>query len=172
MHLPVVKLSPIAAQFDTQETTRNRALSAPTPTPPPAGIAAPGPTQDGMAADCSRFWLVPGADTCESIAKRAGIAQDSLKYWNPALKDYCSGLELDVYVCVGRPDSAGGGGGGSGSATTPWTTSVAVPSASGTAVPTPLPTQTGMVQGCREFYYGQSGDGCWAIANANGIELS
>ncbi|KAG9255874.1 uncharacterized protein F5Z01DRAFT_521244 [Emericellopsis atlantica] len=143
-------------------TTRSSALSVPTPTPPPTGTAAPGPTQNGTAADCSRYWLVSAADTCESIAERAGIAQDSLKYSNPALKDDCSGLELDVYVCVERPDSAGGGDGSGPS-------SVAVTSASGTTLP---PMQTGMVQGCRKFYYVQSGDGCWANANANGIELS
>ncbi|KXJ88345.1 hypothetical protein Micbo1qcDRAFT_150822 [Microdochium bolleyi] len=163
-------------------TTRSTAVAAPTP-PPTGGSGPPGPTQDGIVSDCSSFWLVSTSDTCQSIAKKAGIVQDSLKYWNPALKDDCSGLKPDVYVCIGRPGSSSGGGGSSsstsasssaapsssGSATTAPT---ATPTASGTAVPTPLPTQTGMVQGCRKFYYVQSGDGCWAIANANGIELS
>lgn len=37
---------------------------------------------------------------------------------------------------------------------------------------TPTPVQEGMVSGCKDFYLVQSGDGCWAIANANGIELT
>jgi hypothetical protein len=28
-----------------------------------------------------------------------------------------------------------------------------------------------MVSGCKTFYKAVSGDGCWAIANANGITL-
>ncbi|KAH6867368.1 hypothetical protein B0T10DRAFT_419895, partial [Thelonectria olida] len=32
--------------------------------------------------------------------------------------------------------------------------------------------QDGMVKGCKEFYFVQTDDGCWAIANANGIDLN
>ncbi len=29
-----------------------------------------------------------------------------------------------------------------------------------------------MVSGCQQFYLAQSGDGCWAIANAHSIALT
>lgn len=165
-------------------TTRSKAASAPSPTNPPSGgNSAPGPTQTGIVADCSTYWLVSSTDTCESIAKRASISQDSLKQWNPALEANCGGLTPDVYVCVGRSGS-GGGGGSSGNPTTATSTETTTTSsstvtpttststaASATAVPTPSPVQSGMAKGCRKFYLVVKGDGCWAIANSNGIDL-
>jgi hypothetical protein len=38
-------------------------------------------------------------------------------------------------------------------------------------VTTPTPIIPGMVAGCRRFYFTRDGDGCWAIANAAGINL-
>lgn len=34
------------------------------------------------------------------------------------------------------------------------------------------PTQPGIVEGCLKYYVAASGDGCWAIADANGIDLA
>ncbi|KAH7035726.1 uncharacterized protein B0I36DRAFT_347461 [Microdochium trichocladiopsis] len=45
-------------------------------------------------------------------------------------------------------------------------------SSGGSSVPTPAPVQNGMASGCKKFYLVKGGDGCWAIANANGINLS
>lgn len=48
-------------------------------------------------------------------------------------------------------------------------TSSSVPSRTVSTVPTPTPTQAGMVVGCKDFYFAQAGDGCWAVTNAHGI---
>jgi LysM repeat protein len=41
----------------------------------------------------------------------------------------------------------------------------------GNGIVTPTPIQTGVVSNCKKFYKVITGDGCWAIANANGIKL-
>ncbi|OGE56965.1 hypothetical protein PENARI_c002G11384 [Penicillium arizonense] len=70
---------------------------------------------------------------------------------NPAIKGDCSGLQSDVFVCIGK----------SGYATTIST---------GTPVPvTPTPAQTGMVSGCLRFYDVQSGEGCADIVSQAGV---
>lgn len=65
-------------------------------------------------------------------------------------------------VCVG----AGGGGGSDPITTGAPTTTTAAPVPSPTA-----PTQPGIVAGCQKYYTAVIGDGCWAIANDNGISL-
>jgi hypothetical protein len=72
-------------------------------------------------------------------------------------------LQADAYVCIGVSESVIV----SPTATTVITTSTT----SSGGVVTPTPTQSGMVSGCTSFYLVVSGDGCWAIANDNGIEL-
>ncbi|KZL74226.1 LysM domain-containing protein [Colletotrichum tofieldiae] len=157
-------------------TPTTRTTPVPEQTAPPAEDL---PTQEGIASDCTSFWLVSSADTCSSIASQGGITLADFKAWNPAVGDACDGLKPDFYVCVGR--GSGTGTGTSSSAAVPSTTtasrtssSAVVPSTttSSGAVATPTPIQGGMVSGCKEFYFVKSGDGCWAIANDHGIALS
>ncbi|KAI7978781.1 hypothetical protein EIK77_004997, partial [Talaromyces pinophilus] len=97
----------------------------------------------GMVSGCERFYLV-----------EAGIPLASFYSWNPALNGDCSGLQANVYVCIGL----------SGPGTT---------ITSGTPVPlTPTPTQSGMVTGCVRFYDVEPNDGCYTIASDAGIPLS
>ncbi|KAF3002842.1 hypothetical protein E8E14_007637 [Neopestalotiopsis sp. 37M] len=156
-------------------TTRTTPISQ--PTMPPAGDL---PTQEGIVANCSSYWLVSRSDTCDSIVSRSGVALADFKVWNPAVGDACDGLEPDFYVCIsGVLDN-------STSTIVPTTTTAvsstttAVPTittsasttTNGGVVATPTPIQDGMVSGCKEFYLVQPGDGCWAIANDQGIALS
>lgn len=76
-----------------------------------------------MVSGCERFYYVESGNDCYDIALDANIALSTFYTWNPALNGDCSGLEADVYVCVGI--------------TGPATTIT-----SGTPVPaTPSPTQ-------------------------------
>ncbi|KAJ5153375.1 uncharacterized protein N7482_009853 [Penicillium canariense] len=121
-----------------------------------SGAATPSPTQEqtGMTSDCIRFYKVETDDSCYAIAQDAGIALSDFYSWNPALDGDCTGLQANVYVCIGK----------SGYATTITT---------GTPIPvTPTPTQTGMVTGCLRFFDVQSGEGCSDIASEAGIALS
>jgi LysM repeat protein len=59
-----------------------------------------------------------------------------------------------------------------GSVPTATPTSTKPPTTTSTSVSPGAPTQTGIVAGCRKYYIAVSGDGCWAIANSQGINLS
>lgn len=54
-----------------------------------------------MVSGCTRFYFVEPGNDCYDIALDAGIALDSFYSWNPALNGDCSGLQADVYVCIG-----------------------------------------------------------------------
>lgn len=76
-----------------------------------------------MVSGCERFYFVEAGNDCYDIALEAGIPLASFYSWNPALNGDCSGLQANVYVCIGL----------SGPGTT---------ITSGTPVPlTPTPTQ-------------------------------
>jgi len=86
--------------------------------------------------------------------------------WNPAVgEEDCENLVEDYYVCVSTD--------GPPVATTTTTTAPPTSTTMGSEpITTPEPTQIGsMVANCRRFYFAQAGDGCWAIANAAGIDL-
>ncbi|KAJ0281888.1 hypothetical protein CBS470a_008049 [Colletotrichum nupharicola] len=123
------------------------------------GIATPSPVQSDMVSNCNKFYKVVSGDGCWAIADTNGIPLEDFYSWNPAVKTDCTGLQADVYVCVGV----------SASQTLPPATTTTT--AAGGSPVTPTPTQEGMVGGCYIFYKVASGDGCWAIADAHGIAL-
>ncbi|KAH6847621.1 hypothetical protein B0I37DRAFT_431340 [Chaetomium sp. MPI-CAGE-AT-0009] len=147
------------------------------------------PTQDGMTADCARLWLVGPADTCESIEEANGITEEQFLEWNPALGTTSCVLTRDFYVCVSVDGPAvtitSGPSSTSGTATSsPGTGITTLPGSSTTSaattttatagnepITTPTPTRDGMTSECRRFYFARENDGCWAIANAAGIDL-
>ncbi|KAL2861037.1 LysM peptidoglycan-binding domain-containing protein [Aspergillus lucknowensis] len=88
---------------DTPTTRTN------TPTTPTESGSMP--TQTGVAEECTRFWFVSSADTCQSIISSTGASPEDFHEWNPAVGDDCAGLKPDYYVCVStskRPHSTGG----------------------------------------------------------------
>lgn len=70
-----------------------------------SGMATPTPVQDGITSNCDDFYLVQAGDGCWAIANKKGIELDDFYSWNPAVGDDCSGLQADVYVCIGIADS-------------------------------------------------------------------
>lgn len=114
--------------------------------------------QPGITPNCDDFYFVQPNDSCYDISGDQGITLSDFCEWNPAVND-CSGLQVEVYVCVSVAVGI-------------TTTSGSIPSTStGGSVSTPIPIQEGMVKGCKEFYIVQTGDGCWATANDSGIDL-
>ncbi|CAG8157685.1 unnamed protein product [Penicillium olsonii] len=104
-----------------------------------------------MASNCMRFYKVQADNDCYDIAQQAEAALDDFYDWNPAVGNDCSGLEKNVFVCIGV----------SGYATT---------ITSGTPVPvTPTPTQAGMVTGCLRLYDVQKDQDCADIASEAGV---
>ncbi|RSM03029.1 hypothetical protein CEP52_007638 [Fusarium oligoseptatum] len=80
-------------------TTTWRSITSGTKTTATNG-ATPSPVQSGMTDSCIKFHKVVKGDTCYDIAEDAKIKLETFYSWNPAVKDDCSALELDTYVCV------------------------------------------------------------------------
>lgn len=100
--------------------------------------------------------------------------------YNPAINSDCSGLNLGTWYCIsidpsGDPPFAESDdtitATPSAGSTSGFPSSASPTATSATGVITPSPVQTGMVSNCNKFYQVVSGDGCWAIANDNGIAL-
>jgi hypothetical protein len=138
---------------DDDDFTVTATTSTTAPTTTGTHVSTPSPIQTGMVSDCNSFYKVQSDDGCWAIANDKSISVDDFYAWNPAVETDCSGLQANVYVCVGVEASQA--------------TSI---SSSG-GVTTPTPTQDGMASGCRTFYKVQPDDGCWAIANDNDISL-
>ncbi|KAF2000149.1 carbohydrate-binding module family 50 protein [Amniculicola lignicola CBS 123094] len=130
---------------------------------------------------CECFTLITGSATknpsCAKIASDAGIALSNLTLWNPWVGSSCDdGLYKDLAlkqqraVCIGvnstnvspTPTTS------RITSSTPVTSSTRTTS---TPVAPPSPTQSGIVKTCTKYYKAVAGDGCWAIANSNGITL-
>ncbi|KAH8692484.1 hypothetical protein GQ44DRAFT_719839 [Phaeosphaeriaceae sp. PMI808] len=152
------------------------------------------------ARDCSFTWPAYEGDTCETMANNWSISEAEFLSYNPgavcsaleAGKEYCvewsgtppngpptptpipvaSSTRSTLFTSTIRTTPVSS----TVRSSTPITTSPS-PTPSGACkttpvgVVTPSPIQTGLVCGCTKFYRVISGDGCWAIANANGITL-
>ncbi|KAK4503336.1 hypothetical protein PRZ48_004251 [Zasmidium cellare] len=65
--------------------------------------AAPENTQPGTSAGCAKYYTVKSGDSCDSIAKAAGIDVDDLLDWNPQADDKCWNLWANYAICVSPP---------------------------------------------------------------------
>lgn len=158
-----VSILPGGAMPDDDEEDDNddsgNSTSVTTATATTITVSTPTPIQTGTVSNCDQFYKVQSGDGCSAIANQYSIALDDFYAWNPAVKTDCSGLQADVYVCIGIATTA-----------TPVSTTVSSTTTT-TGIVTPTPVQTGMVSNCNEFYDVGPGDGCWAIANEYGISL-
>lgn len=108
--------------------------------------------------------------TCTQIASDAGVTVSDLSLWNPWVGSNCDdGLFKDLALNQQRPVCIGASSGGASPTTTPTTTSST--GTTPTGVTPPAPTQSGIAPNCTKYYKAVAGDGCWAIANDNGITL-
>ncbi|KAL2211785.1 hypothetical protein CC79DRAFT_1378678 [Sarocladium strictum] len=147
----------------------------PTTTKPPTsttvpgnGIETPEPTQPGMVDNCEGFDFVNKGDTCAIITKRNGITLAQLVLWNPSIESDCTGLWLNVNVCVKTigfqaptttnkpPTTTTGPGNG--------------PPANG--ISTPMPIQTGMVSNCNKFHEIKSTTTCANLLAYHSITMA
>ncbi|KAI1211217.1 uncharacterized protein F4807DRAFT_466534 [Annulohypoxylon truncatum] len=124
------------------------------------GISTPTPTQTDMVSNCNTFYKVVTGDSCANIASTHGISLDNFYTWNPAVKNDCSLLFVDYYVCV----NVIGGTTASPTITTSSTT--------GNGVSTPTPTQTGMATNCKKFHLVTAGESCQKVADDAAIKLA
>lgn len=131
---------------------------------------APAPTHTGQPADCNKWDVVADGDSCGSLASDNGITIDQFYAWNPAVsKDCITNFWLKQACCVGRTSVAGA----TTASAKPSTSSKPVTSSNPTTTkPTaPAPTHAGQPANCNKWDVVDDGDGCWSMANDNGITL-
>ncbi|KAJ3496994.1 hypothetical protein NLG97_g2241 [Lecanicillium saksenae] len=131
-----------------------------TTTAPGNGIATPSPTQPNMVDNCNKFHYISKGDSCDQITSYQGISQKDFAKWNPQVGQQCTGLWADTYACVGVI-------GGTTTTTTSTTSTSTRPTSNG--IPTPQPTQPGMVSNCVKFHYVSKGNTCDQITSYQGI---
>lgn len=68
---------------------------------------ATAPTQTGIAASCSQYYIAKSGDGCSSITSAFGISFAQFYAWNPAVGDDCQNLWLDTTYCVAAPAQSG-----------------------------------------------------------------
>ncbi|KAK4032871.1 hypothetical protein C8A01DRAFT_20114 [Parachaetomium inaequale] len=186
------------------------ASSSSLPDPPTASTKPAANLAPGGATDCVKWYRTSWGDDCDLVVSIFGrfSRADFLK-WNPSVGSDCAGIKDELYYCVAVPGTPTTrtaaippfptGGGSTTSTVKPPTTTTSTARATTTstakvstttmskvsttvkppttttstgAVTTPSPIQPGMIAGCKRFYQVVSGDGCWAIANSAGIDLS
>lgn len=64
------------------------------------GVTTPYPIQTGVSSTCDKFNKFVSDDSCVDIANEYGTSTSSFYAWNPAVKNYCIGLQADEYVYV------------------------------------------------------------------------
>ncbi|KAF3210312.1 hypothetical protein TWF679_006807 [Orbilia oligospora] len=144
-------------------TTKSTTTTTRTTTTSNNGVATPSPIQDGMTKNCNKFYFVKSGDGCSPIASQFGVTLANFYAWNPAVKNDCSGLWANVYVCVGLI----------GSTPTPTTTTKTTTKATTTSgIVTPTPTQSGMVKNCKKFHFVQTGQTCETIQRQYSVTLA
>jgi LysM repeat protein len=178
--------------------TPSKTSSSTTKTTPTNGITTPSPIQSGMVTNCNKFYLVQGGDGCWDIATKNSITPEQFSLWNPAIGTDCAKLYPNNYVCVSIIGFAPATSSTLKTTAKPTSTIPYIPPTTctfnlskgeyicpnstlttarptstkpGNGIATPTPIQTGMTTNCKKFYKVKSGDGCWAIADANQIAL-
>ncbi|KAK6815800.1 carbohydrate-binding module family 50 protein [Apiospora arundinis] len=139
------------------------------------------PSPPGGVTDTCTGWYEAGAlDSCDDVVDIFGtFSRSQFEAWNPAAGAgaACS-LVGGLYYCVAVPGTPTSRTVTVTPSSLPWTTPISsspttspTTSEGGPPVATPTPIQNGMVAGCKKFVLVQPDDGCWAIANAAGINL-
>ncbi|CAI7639343.1 unnamed protein product [Penicillium manginii] len=94
----------VASEFQTTADEPDPTSTEPTPTS--TGVETPTPTQSGIDSNCTKFYKVVKDDGCYAIAIHNGITPADFHQYNPAVKNDCSELWPDHYVCVGVTNGA------------------------------------------------------------------
>ncbi|KAL8366432.1 hypothetical protein RB595_004963 [Gaeumannomyces hyphopodioides] len=88
---------PSPATTSTTSTSSNSTSSAPNPSPTP-----PGPTQEGIAANCNKWHLAGDGLFCYDISVLYVITTDQFHDWSPAVSRDCGSGFYGAYAyCVG-----------------------------------------------------------------------
>ncbi|KAF1362026.1 hypothetical protein EJ07DRAFT_153601 [Lizonia empirigonia] len=175
---PAITSAPVPSATPSSTTLVKKKSSV----PPPSRPVAPSPVQEGVAANCKKWYLVSGGDNCQKIVdtyKTFTLAQ--FYQWNPAVGSGCGSLWLDYYVCVGIPGTP------TRAPSNPTTKAPAAPTADnrpcrwnpskgqydcpGVWPAAPGPVQEGVPYNCVKWVLQKSGVFCADMAKSAGISL-
>jgi hypothetical protein len=142
-------------------------------------LETPSPRAAGEIANCTRWYQIEDYDDCESLLLTVHMEIEEFYAMNPAVGATCTGMSLGTYYCIstysgglpyGMPDWASNTTSTTKPVSSTATQSVTTTS-SGSGITTPSPVQSDMTTSCRSFHKVVSGDGCWDLAQTNGIRL-
>ncbi|KAJ3957265.1 hypothetical protein N0V92_006176 [Colletotrichum tropicale] len=120
---------------------------------PPTVTSGASPTATGTISTCEKWYITRVNDDCATVAAWFGTFSESdFISWNPSVGSSCANIQQDTYYCVGVPGTA-------------TTRSNAVT----TTVPASMPTQTGVVSGCTQFWLVSPSDTCDTIIEDSGV---
>ncbi|KAJ8116401.1 hypothetical protein OPT61_g2163 [Boeremia exigua] len=85
---PTAAVSSVGTAPSTQATTTYPGFPAP-----------PAQTQNGIAKNCTKFYVVVAGDSCWATANANRISLDQFYAWNPAIGE-CANLWPDYAVCI------------------------------------------------------------------------
>ena len=174
----------------TVSDTATAPVTTSTALPPRPTLTEDLPLAPGSRADCasythnrnltSRHGL--NTNTCTFAAYLVGVDVADFLSWNPSLaRNYdvknataCT-LQFGLRYCASartKTPNISGSSSSISSSSTPGTASRTTTTRTNSdGIATPTAIQPGMVPNCNKFYFVQPGDGCWAIANSQGIDL-
>lgn len=112
-----------------------------------------------MVSNCNKFYFVKSGTTCTDALSANSITIAQLFAWNSGVRADCTGLQAEVYVCVGVI----------GSTSTTSRTSTSSTTSGGIATPTP--TQPGMIDSCDKFQFVATGGTCADVLATNSLSL-
>ncbi|XP_014562094.1 carbohydrate-binding module family 50 protein [Bipolaris victoriae FI3] len=121
---------------------------------PPVETKRPSSVPQNQISTCNTWYKADGSETCDEIISMYGrFSKNDLIKWNPTVGTNCGGIAANQYLCIGIPG-------------TPTTRTTGVPST--TAPPSEMPTQSGMVDNCSDFWLVSRSDTCASIASKKG----
>ncbi|CAK7233345.1 hypothetical protein SCUCBS95973_008563 [Sporothrix curviconia] len=82
------------------QPSKTTAITTASPSAVVWATGAPSPTQSGLAASCTNFYLVASSDTCSTIEGRFNITAAEFAAWNPAVGTTCSNLLPSYYIGI------------------------------------------------------------------------
>ncbi|KEQ98602.1 carbohydrate-binding module family 50 protein [Aureobasidium subglaciale EXF-2481] len=126
---------------------------------------APGPTQSGIACQCTKFVQQKDGHYCGDLASENDITLDQFYKLNPGVGDNCQFLVAGNWYCVASPSSTAPST--SKNPTSP--TSSKAPTQ--TCAAAPGPAQTGMPCDCSRYVQQTNGKYCGDLASDAGITL-
>lgn len=139
-------------------------------------LKTPSPRAIGEVANCTTWFQMEPDYTCEDVLLIYRLTVEEFYTFNPSVGSGCATMAAGSYYCVSTNADGSEPGGyvypTTTSSTSPTTTKKTPTTTSSGGIVTPTPTQTGMVEGCKEFYRAVANEGCLVITEAHGIELA